>query len=93
MKTIIVPLDFSHESLSGLNMAVILATKSGAKIEMVHVIRKDNNAGDELIKEKFQHTEKKFTELLNKYKDKISPKLIMQYSVKEGKIFDSGRGF
>ena len=35
MKTIIVPLDFSDESLDGLNMAMMLAKKAGASIQMV----------------------------------------------------------
>jgi hypothetical protein len=38
MKTLIVPLDFSDESLTGLNLSIMLADKTGASIQMVHVI-------------------------------------------------------
>ena len=41
MKTIIVPLDFSEESLTGLNLSLMLAKKTGADIQLVHVIRKN----------------------------------------------------
>ena len=44
LKTIIVPLDFSEDSLTGLTMAMMLANKVGANIQMVHVIGK--NTGD-----------------------------------------------
>ena len=40
MKTITVPLDFSNESLNGLNLSLMLANKTGANIQMVHVIEK-----------------------------------------------------
>lgn len=35
MKTIIVPLDFSNESLSDLDLALMLAAKTGANIRLV----------------------------------------------------------
>ena len=35
MKTIIVPLGFSNESLGGLNMALMLAKKTGANVQMI----------------------------------------------------------
>jgi len=38
MKTIIVPLDLSDESLTGLNLSLMLANKTGANIQLVHVI-------------------------------------------------------
>ena len=44
MKTIIVPIDLSDESLNGLNLAMMLAAKTGADILLVHVIGK--NTGD-----------------------------------------------
>jgi len=36
MKTIIVPLDFSNESLTGLNLSLMLAAKTKAKIQIAH---------------------------------------------------------
>ena len=44
MKTIIVPLDLSDESLNGLNLAMMMAAKTGANILLVHVTGK--NTGD-----------------------------------------------
>jgi len=54
MKTIIVPLDFSEESLTGLNLAFMLANKTGANIQMVHVIGKNIAANKELLEKENQ---------------------------------------
>ena len=40
MKTIIVPFDFSQESINGLNMAIMMAKKTRSDIQMVHVMDK-----------------------------------------------------
>jgi nucleotide-binding universal stress UspA family protein len=87
MKTIIVPLDFSEESLTGLNLALMLATKTGANIQMVHVIRK--NTGDYYgqIEKESQLAKSKFEEILQKQKEKSKLNFTISYSVKEGQIF------
>ena len=61
MKTIIVPLDLSDESLNGLNLAMMLAAKTGADILLVHVIGKytgeyyeQKEKENQLVKTKFE---------------------------------------
>jgi len=49
MKTIIVPIDFSNESLNGLDLSLILANKTGANIQLIHVIGKNENSNNELL--------------------------------------------
>ena len=39
MKTIIVPLDFSEESLTGVKLSLMLAKKTKANIQLIHVKR------------------------------------------------------
>jgi nucleotide-binding universal stress UspA family protein len=86
MKTIIVPLDFSDESLTGLNMALILADKAGANIQMVHVIGKNTNTADnELPGMEYKNVKMKFEGILQKYKMKSNSAL--SYTITEGKIF------
>jgi nucleotide-binding universal stress UspA family protein len=87
MKTIIVPLDFSEESLLGLNLAIMLANKTGANIQMVHVIgKKTGNYYDQQEKEK-QFAKTKFDEILQIYKEKGGLKSALGYTIKEGQIF------
>jgi len=87
MKTIIVPLDFSDESLTGLNLALMLANKTGANIQLVHVIGRNISANKELLEKENQFAKKKFEEILQKYKGKGNFNFALNYTIKEGKIF------
>ena len=87
MKTIIFPLDFSDESLTGLNLALMLANKTGANIQMVHVIGKNIAANKELLEKENQLVKVKFEEILQKYKEKRNLNFALNYTIKEGKIF------
>jgi nucleotide-binding universal stress UspA family protein len=85
MKTIIVPLDFSDESLTGLNLALMLANKTGAEIQMVHVIGKGTSHSYEQLENENQLAKAKFEEVLQKYKGKSNSTL--SYTITDGKVF------
>ena len=70
MKNIIVPLDFSNESMNGLKMSLMLAEKAGANIQMVHVIGRytDNN---ELFEMENYQANQKFEEILQKCRERV----------------------
>ena len=87
MKTIIVPLDLSDESLNGLNLAMMMATKTGANILLVHVIGKYNGDYYEQNEKENQLAQTKFEEILRKYKEKGNLNFTLSYIIKEGKIF------
>jgi len=87
MKTIIVPIDFSDESLTGLNLAFMLAEKTGANVQMVHVIvRNTGNYYDQIEKEN-QLAKSRFEDILQNNKKKSNLKYTLSYTIKEGKIF------
>jgi nucleotide-binding universal stress UspA family protein len=86
MKTIIVPLDFSSESLNGLNMALMLAKKTGASIRMVHVIGRNIDNKEFLEKESLM-AKQKFEEILKKCRESGNIDCTLNYIIKEGKIF------
>jgi len=87
MKTIIVPLDLSTESLAGLDLALMLADKTGANIQMVHVIGKNDDTNNELLKKEHQLIKIKIEDILQKCKEKSNFKCNMSFVIKEGKIF------
>ena len=64
MKTIVVPLDFSNVSMSGLNMALMLADKSMANIEMVHVIESNKDNRKEFLEKENKLAEINFEKIL-----------------------------
>ncbi len=87
MKTIIVPLDFSKESLSGLDYAIMLAQNSSANIQMVHVIIKNEDTANEVLEIERHEAKEKFESILQKYKVKIKSNFALSYVIKEGNIF------
>ncbi len=87
MKTIIVPLDFSKESLTGLNYSLMLANKTGADIKMVHVVEKNESSNHELLEKEHQLVNSKFEDLHKIFKEKSNSNGSINYIVKEGKIF------
>jgi nucleotide-binding universal stress UspA family protein len=87
MKTIIVPLDFSNDALPGLNLALMLANKTGANIQMVHVIGKNENTNNELLEKEHQLAKIKFEDILQKYREKSNNNFTLNYIIKEGKVF------
>lgn len=87
MNTIIVPLDFSNESLTGLDLSMMLAAKTKVKIQMVHVIKKNESIDNESLKKEYQIAELKFEDLLKKYREKNRLKVELSYIIKEGSVF------
>jgi nucleotide-binding universal stress UspA family protein len=87
MKTIIVPLDFSDESLSGLDLAMMLAKKTGAGIQMVHVVSHIISADSVLFEKEKKVAESKFKAIVEKCKRSGNINCGMNYTVEEGHIF------
>lgn len=87
MKTIIVPLDFSKESLTGLNQALMIANKIGANIQLVHVILKSEGKGNDIIVKERQEAKLKFNNILEVYNKNNNSKSLINYTIKEGLIF------
>ena len=88
MKTIIVPIDLSDESLNGLNLALMLANKTGANILMVHVIGKNTGDYYDPKEKENQLAQSKFEGILQRYKVKTNSNFTLSYVIKEGKIFN-----
>ena len=85
MKTIIVPVDFSKECLTGLDVALALAHKVEANIQLVHVLTGVKNVPHGVLEQEHNQAIARFEELLGKYPDTEGIKL--EYIVKEGKIY------
>jgi nucleotide-binding universal stress UspA family protein len=87
MKTIIVPVDLSDESLNGLNLAFMLAAKTGTNILLAHVIVKNTGDYYEQAEKEKQIAQKKFEGILREYKEKVRLNFSLSYIIKEGNIF------
>jgi len=87
MKNIIVPIDFSKEAMPGVNLALMLANKTGANIQMVHVIFSDEYTDVMQLKKEYNQTMIRFEEIYHNCKDRIGSNFTLKYEVKDGIIF------
>lgn len=88
MQTIIVPIDFSQESVKGLQFAIPYAKKLNAKIDLVYVKKVEENVffqnADTLPDEEIRG---KFEEIIKKYQPKINTDKEITYIIKRGIIY------
>lgn len=90
MQKIIVPIDFSEISYAGLGLAILIAERNGAQIEMVHVLNEKNVNFDaaERKAETIAKSKEKFEKIIKEYKTREKKKLEFDYILKEGDIAD-----
>lgn len=87
MKNIIVPIDFSEESLNGLELAIVLSGKSRGDIQMVYVQKKSSDFFPGSTDEEYRWAKQNFEELLSRYEHKLATPAKLSYIIKQGKIF------
>jgi nucleotide-binding universal stress UspA family protein len=88
MKNIIIPIDFSEDSLKGLDLALMFTKKQPTNIQLVYVQKKssDYNSPGQFEEEK-KWAEKKFKNILSKYESKMMNDSTLRYIIKSGKIY------
>lgn len=88
MKNIIVPIDFSKDSLNGLKLALIFSARRYTNIQMVYVQKRSS---DYYIpgrtEEEHKWAERKFRELIKEYGPRLKSESKLRYIIKQGKIF------
>jgi nucleotide-binding universal stress UspA family protein len=87
MKNIIVPIDFSDDSINGLRLAIIFANKFEARVQMVYVQKTPsdlNRVGFDEEKKKATHSLKK---LVDDFASKMHDPHMLDYIIKKGKIY------
>jgi nucleotide-binding universal stress UspA family protein len=87
MKNIIVPVDFSKISLIGLDLAFLLSRYLESRIQMVYIIKKEENIY--YSEEEIQHSRirESFEAIVEKYK-KSNPGIKLNYIIKDGKVHE-----
>jgi nucleotide-binding universal stress UspA family protein len=88
MKQIIVPLDFSEDSMNGLELALVISSRTKANIQMVYVMRKTSEFPVISREDEQNFARGKFQELMSKYEHKLASGVELTYIIKKGKIYD-----
>jgi nucleotide-binding universal stress UspA family protein len=88
MKNFIVPIDFSKDSLNGLELAMLFGKKTHVNIQMVYVLMKSSDLYKGPALEEKKLAEKKFETLIKEYTPKLGSDSHLRYIIKSGKIFE-----
>ncbi|HOZ30629.1 MAG TPA: universal stress protein [Bacteroidales bacterium] len=88
MKRIIVPLDFSKESIKGLELAILYANKFNSDLQMVYVQSKKPGKFSIQLKNQFDSAIEEFETIIRKYKKKLHTGCDFSYIIKSGKVHE-----
>jgi nucleotide-binding universal stress UspA family protein len=87
MKNFIIPIDFSKESLKGLEMAILFSKKMHVNIQMVYVQKSSEDYHPGSLEEEHKFAESKFNEILKEYEGKLGHDSKLKFIIKKGKIY------
>ncbi len=87
MKTIIVPIDFSVESIQGLKLAMLFAKQTTVNIQMVYVQKSSGDYRPGTFEEEHRYAEHEFEKLIEKYQPELSYDSKLRFIIKKGKIY------
>ena len=88
MKNFIVPIDFSDDSIKGLELAILFSQKKHVNIQLVYVQKKSFDIYAGLIHEEAKLAEKKFEQMLKKYTPLLKNDSKLRYIIKKGRIYE-----
>ncbi len=88
MKNFIVPIDFSVDSLKGLEVALLFAKKKAVNIQMVYVQKSSDDFRPGTFEEEHRYAERQFEELLKKYNSDLHNESKLKYIIKKGRIYE-----
>ena len=87
MKHLIVPIDFSKDSINGLKMAIFLSKKIECHIQMVFVQDKVRDHSRFSLVEERNEAKSKFDKLVQEYTPKLGEGCRLSYIIKKGKVY------
>ena len=88
MNNFIVSVDFSEDSVKGLEMAVLFSQKKYVNIQMVYVQKSSQDYRPGSFEEEKHFAEKQFENLHKKYKPHLGNDSSLRYIIKKGKIYE-----
>lgn len=89
IKNFIVPIDFSEDSLKGLDLAILFSKKTYSNIQMVYVQKKTAEHFPARIREEYNQAKDKFEKILQANVDKLGSNSKLRYIIKKGpKVYE-----
>jgi len=87
MTNFIVPIDFSVDSLKGLDWALLFSQKTPVNIQLVYVLTNGSNFQSSVVEQEHRYAEEQFKKLIQKYGPKLGEGSKIRYIIKKGKVY------
>jgi len=87
MTNFIVPIDFSVDSLKGLEWAILFSQKKKISIQMVYVLSVSSNFQPSVVDLEQKYAEAHFKKLVKEYRPALGNQSKLGYIVKKGKVY------
>lgn len=89
IKNFIVPIDFSEDSLKGLELAILFSRKTYTNIQMVYVQKKTAEHFPSRIREEYNQAKDKFEKIVKNYSERLGNNSKLRYIIKKGpKVYE-----
>ncbi|MCD4711183.1 MAG: universal stress protein [Bacteroidales bacterium] len=87
MNTFIVPIDFSVDSLKGLEWAILFSQKKTINIQMVYVLTNSSNFQPSVVEQEQKYAETQFRKLIKDFGPGLGNQSKLRYIIKKGKVY------
>jgi nucleotide-binding universal stress UspA family protein len=87
MTNFIVPIDFSVDSLKGLEWAILFSQKKTINIQMVYVLTNSSNFQSSVVEQEHKYAEAQFKKLLKDFEPRLGNQSKLRYIIKKGKVY------
>jgi len=87
MTNFIVPIDFSPDSLKGLQWAILFSQKKSIKIQMVYVLSNSSHFHSSMAEQEQKFAESQFEKLVKEYEPLLGHESKLGYIIKKGKVY------
>ena len=87
MTNFIVPVDFSVDSLKGLDWAVLFSQKKSVNIQLVYVLSNSSNFQPSVVDQEHKYAQAQFKKLIQEYGPKLGSNSQIKFIIKKGKVY------
>ncbi len=87
MTNFIVPIDFSVDSLKGLEWAILFSQKKKINIQMVYVLNNSSSFQASVVELEQKYAEAHFKKLVKEFRPTLGNQSKLSYIVKKGKVY------
>ncbi len=87
MTNFIVPIDFSLDSLKGLEWALLFSQKQTVNIQMVYVLANSTNFHSNVVEQEQKYAQAQFKKLMQEYEPRLKNASKLRHIIKKGKVY------